>query len=157
MPALVLNGLRSRVPRYCVAAVWSMFLRDEREVMSSEHSLVFETERLAVRAATEEDVELLYALWTNPQVMRSGVSARPACDTTQTPGESTPLGPIPSTSTERGPGSTRSARRRARLFLLNAREGEVLDIDSGHDGKGRTIVAHDLPLLGDGLHIGEDP
>ena len=82
MPALVLSGLRSRVGRYCVAAAWSMFLRDEREVMSSGHSLVFETERLAVRAATEEDVELLYALWTNPQVMRSGVSARPACDTT---------------------------------------------------------------------------
>jgi hypothetical protein len=53
-----------RVP--CGGA-WSMFLRDEREVMSSGHSLVFETERLAVRAATEEDAELLYALWTNPR------------------------------------------------------------------------------------------
>lgn len=54
-----------------MAAVWSMFLSDERGIMSSGHSLVFETERLAIRTATKEDVELLYALWTNPQVMRS--------------------------------------------------------------------------------------
>ena len=32
--------------------------------------LVFETERLAVRIATEEDIELVYALWTSPDVMR---------------------------------------------------------------------------------------
>ncbi len=54
-----------------MVAVWSMFFRDERGIVSSEHSLVSETERLAVRAATEEDVELLYALWTNHQVMRN--------------------------------------------------------------------------------------
>jgi len=39
--------------------------------MSSGHSLVLETERLAVRTATEEDVDLFYALWTNPQVMKN--------------------------------------------------------------------------------------
>ena len=39
--------------------------------MSSGHNLVFETERLVVRTATEEDVDLFYALWTNPQVMKN--------------------------------------------------------------------------------------
>ena len=38
--------------------------------MSPERRLVFETERLIVRIATEADVELFYALWTNPQVMK---------------------------------------------------------------------------------------
>lgn len=71
MLALVLSGLRSHVRGCCAAAAWSIFLRDERGIMSSAHSLVFETERLVVRSATEEDVELLYALWTNPQVMRN--------------------------------------------------------------------------------------
>jgi len=37
--------------------------------MSSGHSVVFETERLIVRAATVTDIDLFYALWTNPQVM----------------------------------------------------------------------------------------
>jgi ribosomal-protein-alanine N-acetyltransferase len=31
---------------------------------------VFETERLGVRIATGEDVDLVYALWTDPRVMR---------------------------------------------------------------------------------------
>lgn len=31
---------------------------------------VFETERLRIRIATTEDVELFYALWTDPQVMK---------------------------------------------------------------------------------------
>jgi RimJ/RimL family protein N-acetyltransferase len=34
-------------------------------------SLVLETERLRVRTATLEDVDLFYALWTNPDVMRN--------------------------------------------------------------------------------------
>ena len=37
--------------------------------MPPERRVVFETERLIVRIATEADVELFYALWTNPQVM----------------------------------------------------------------------------------------
>jgi RimJ/RimL family protein N-acetyltransferase len=37
--------------------------------MSLDHTPVFETERLAVRTATVRDVDLFYALWTNPQVM----------------------------------------------------------------------------------------
>ncbi|MBN1813051.1 MAG: GNAT family N-acetyltransferase [Anaerolineae bacterium] len=37
--------------------------------MSPERRLVFETERLIVRIATEDDVALFHALWTNPQVM----------------------------------------------------------------------------------------
>ena len=37
--------------------------------MSSGPSVVFETERLLVRAASADDVELLYALWTDPRVM----------------------------------------------------------------------------------------
>lgn len=37
--------------------------------MSSDYDIVFETERLVVRTATGEDVDLFYALWTNPQVM----------------------------------------------------------------------------------------
>lgn len=39
--------------------------------MSSYHNLVFETERLIVRLATAEDVDLYYALWTNPLVMQN--------------------------------------------------------------------------------------
>ena len=39
--------------------------------MSPSHSLLFETERLIVRIATEEDVDLFYALWTNPEVMKN--------------------------------------------------------------------------------------
>jgi len=39
--------------------------------MSSGHNLVFETKRLIVRTATVEDVDLFYALWTNPQVMKN--------------------------------------------------------------------------------------
>ena len=34
------------------------------------HRAVLETERLAVRLATEGDVDLFYSLWTNPEVMR---------------------------------------------------------------------------------------
>lgn len=33
--------------------------------------MVFETERLVVRTATEDDADLFYALWTNPQVMKN--------------------------------------------------------------------------------------
>jgi len=39
--------------------------------MPASHSLVFETARLMVRTATVEDVDLFYALWTNPQVMKN--------------------------------------------------------------------------------------
>lgn len=39
--------------------------------MPASHSLVFETVRLMVRTATVEDVDLFYALWTNPQVMKN--------------------------------------------------------------------------------------
>jgi RimJ/RimL family protein N-acetyltransferase len=39
--------------------------------MSPGHSLVFETERLIVRIATVEDVDVFYVLWTNPQVMKN--------------------------------------------------------------------------------------
>jgi len=38
--------------------------------MSSGLNLVFETERLVVRTATVEDVDLFYALWTDPRVMK---------------------------------------------------------------------------------------
>lgn len=38
--------------------------------MSQARYLVFETERLTVRAATEDDIDLYYALWTNPDVMK---------------------------------------------------------------------------------------
>lgn len=38
--------------------------------MCPAHRVVFETERLVVRIATAQDVDLIYALWTNPQVMR---------------------------------------------------------------------------------------
>jgi len=38
--------------------------------MSQTGRLVFETERLSVRTATEADVDLFYALWTNPAVMK---------------------------------------------------------------------------------------
>jgi RimJ/RimL family protein N-acetyltransferase len=33
--------------------------------------MVFETERLTVRTATVEDVDLFYALWTDPRVMKN--------------------------------------------------------------------------------------
>jgi RimJ/RimL family protein N-acetyltransferase len=33
--------------------------------------VVFETERLVVKVATEDDADLFYALWTNPQVMKN--------------------------------------------------------------------------------------
>ena len=36
--------------------------------MSSQH-IVFATERLVVRTATVQDVELIYELWTDPRVM----------------------------------------------------------------------------------------
>jgi len=39
--------------------------------MPTGHNLILETERLAVRTATEQDVDLFYALWTNPRVMRN--------------------------------------------------------------------------------------
>jgi ribosomal-protein-alanine N-acetyltransferase len=38
--------------------------------MSVDAGLIFETERLRVRTATVEDVDLVYALWTDPRVMR---------------------------------------------------------------------------------------
>lgn len=38
--------------------------------MSMDAGFIFETERLRVRSATVEDVELVYALWTDPRVMR---------------------------------------------------------------------------------------
>jgi len=108
-------------------------LRDERGIMSSGHSLVFETERLVARTATEQDVDLFYALCTSPR---------------QT---------IPSINAGRRSSSVSSARLCAGFFFLNAGEGEILDIDSGHNGKGAIIVGDDLPLPGDGLHIGERP
>jgi RimJ/RimL family protein N-acetyltransferase len=37
--------------------------------MSSDRTVVFETERLIVRTAVADDADLLYALWTNPRVM----------------------------------------------------------------------------------------
>lgn len=39
--------------------------------MRSRQAVIFETERLVVRAAGEEDVDLFYALWTDPRVMRN--------------------------------------------------------------------------------------
>jgi len=39
--------------------------------MRSRQAAIFETERLVVRAAGEEDVDLFYALWTDPQAMRN--------------------------------------------------------------------------------------
>ena len=39
--------------------------------MPSDHTVVFETERLVIRAATVVDVGLFYDLWTNPQVMKN--------------------------------------------------------------------------------------
>jgi RimJ/RimL family protein N-acetyltransferase len=41
----------------------------ERIPMISDHRVVFETERLRVRIAGIEDVELFYDLWTDPRVM----------------------------------------------------------------------------------------
>ena len=38
--------------------------------MSSDHGSILETERLRVRIATVGDIDLFYALWTNPQVMK---------------------------------------------------------------------------------------
>ena len=37
--------------------------------MGKSDSIVFETDRLIVRTAAEEDVGIFFALWTNPQVM----------------------------------------------------------------------------------------
>ncbi len=37
--------------------------------MPSDRNVIFETERLAVRTATADDVDLFYALWTDPRVM----------------------------------------------------------------------------------------
>jgi ribosomal-protein-alanine N-acetyltransferase len=37
--------------------------------MSSGRNVVFETERLVVRTAAADDVDLFYALWTDPRVM----------------------------------------------------------------------------------------
>lgn len=39
--------------------------------MSPSCSLIFETKRLSVRTATVEDIDLFYALWTNPRVMKN--------------------------------------------------------------------------------------
>lgn len=39
--------------------------------MSSGYSPIFVTERLVVRIATDEDVDLFYALWTDPRVMKN--------------------------------------------------------------------------------------
>jgi len=39
--------------------------------MSSGHRVVFETQRLLIRTATEDDTDLFYALWTDPRVMRN--------------------------------------------------------------------------------------
>jgi ribosomal-protein-alanine N-acetyltransferase len=39
--------------------------------MSPDPGLVFETERLIVRIATEEDADMFYTLWTDPQVMKN--------------------------------------------------------------------------------------
>ena len=39
--------------------------------MPSDHTVVFETERLVIRVATVADVELFHELWTNPQVMKN--------------------------------------------------------------------------------------
>jgi RimJ/RimL family protein N-acetyltransferase len=38
--------------------------------MAREPCPVFETERLIVRRAAVDDVDLFYSLWTNPEVMR---------------------------------------------------------------------------------------
>ena len=37
--------------------------------MKKDHAIIFETERLFIRAATEDDIDLYLALWTNPRVM----------------------------------------------------------------------------------------
>lgn len=37
--------------------------------MASGHAVVFKTERLIVKTATMDDVDLFYALWTDPRVM----------------------------------------------------------------------------------------
>ena len=37
--------------------------------MSTGRNAILETERLVVRAATVEDIDLYYALWTEPRVM----------------------------------------------------------------------------------------
>ena len=39
--------------------------------MPSDHTVVFETERLIIRPATISDANLFYDLWTNPQVMKN--------------------------------------------------------------------------------------
>ena len=38
--------------------------------MPETRDLVFETERLIVRTAADDDIDLYYALWTNPEVMK---------------------------------------------------------------------------------------
>jgi len=38
--------------------------------MSKARDLVFETEHLMVRATSADDIDLYYALWTNPDVMK---------------------------------------------------------------------------------------
>jgi len=40
-------------------------------IMWSGQAVIFETERLMVRAAVEDDADLFYALWTDPRVMRN--------------------------------------------------------------------------------------
>ena len=72
-------------------------------------------------------------------------------------GKTNRVGVIPSINAGRRSSSVRSARLCAGFFFLNAGEGEVFDINSGHDRKGRPIVTDDLPLPGDGLYIGEGP
>ena len=81
MLALVLSGTGSPLREHRAEAAESILLGNESDIMSSGHSLVLETERLAVRTGTEQDIELLYALWTSSQVMTNVFSTRPACDT----------------------------------------------------------------------------
>ena len=39
------------------------------EIMKNDHDIIFETERLFIRAATEDDIDMYLALWTDPRVM----------------------------------------------------------------------------------------
>jgi RimJ/RimL family protein N-acetyltransferase len=43
----------------------------EMDQLRQSSAWVFETNRLKVRVAAKDDVDLYYALWTNPQVMRN--------------------------------------------------------------------------------------
>jgi len=43
----------------------------EHCITPSGHAVIFETERVVVRAAEEDDADLFYALWTDPRVMRN--------------------------------------------------------------------------------------